>query len=42
MPDEGPPRPPAEWPHLELLAGWLLVVVLQLPLFPCLCQEGEA
>ena len=42
MSNEESPRPPAEWPYLELLAGWLLIVVLQMLVFPCLCVEGDA
>jgi hypothetical protein len=42
MSAETAPLAPKEWPHLYLLAGWLLIVVLQMVLFPCLCADGEA
>ena len=42
MPAETAPLAPKEWPHLELLAGWLLILVLQMLVFPCLCATGEA
>jgi hypothetical protein len=41
MPDEEPPKPPREWPHLVLLVGWLLVVILQSTLIHCRCTSPD-
>jgi hypothetical protein len=42
MTDEESHRLPAEWPYLWLLAGWLVIVVIQMIAYLCLCAEGDA